>query len=1131
MQQQMETTQKIQYISKLFQSTAVDIKDELEERFERAYINLQQQINGLSDKDMHDKLSQLVCKEKQHEEISIGFLYIMLTDPALAPKSYRDLTLVARDGMNMVVSNLTMLVAEKYNKLTEIARRQLIWLLRELVKHQVLNVENIIWNCLRQAGGGDVTPKNLFLVESLLDIFIEYRPWLETQSLLIQTVVYNYVRLIEDHASPALTALRHKEVKFVISLIRERFSDVIPLGRDFVRLLQNVARIPEFEQLWRDILHNPKSLHPTFNGIWQLLQIRTSRRYLQCRLTPELERKLHFLTSSVKFGNQKRYQDWFQDKYFATPESHSLRSDLIRFIINVIHPSNDMLCSDIIPRWAIIGWLISSCTNTIASANAKLSLFYDWLFFDPLKDNIMNVEPGILVMYHSIRSHPSVSSTLLDFLCRIMKNFCLKHEDKIRMGVYNSLNKILEKQVIPNIQPLFESPKLDRELRMLIRENFREFVSPAAPTGNVGPPMYPGASSVIQAPVFKKEADQRSLHQGAIMFGSGGAATQQQPQPQHDLQHMQNHYQPHMTNTADLLEHSHAIDSGGGGGGVAGGGPVVGGIVTTNMADEDNKLSIIPPENNDGETEAAFSEDDEDIKDVKNEENTDDDDDLPLSKVRLKEKPEKPEKVDLPASISDTFETFVTKRNSFTWEAFLEDFRSLPASALDDAQLQYVISNTHLILRETLPVQNIFPESKTDEKNLAKSISYPIFGLYRFLYENEDKSKKPFQTLLTEICTRIPETGFLLLYFMKVHVKLQTRKNAQQSAQFKTNIYRMICDAVDEKLDDCLARDLDLLEKENTNIYLWLLPDIYREFKSIAINNSDLLRITLRCIDARNLRDLMYYVAQGKLTLFKADGLIECIRDSLVYETFEQLCLWQLVQAHDVPLKCLQDILPELESANHPEALGYLLLLLKSEEPTNELIRLLLSRETKSRGDPFVTSALRFWCQRSEEKLSEIIASLLTSKYPSSSPNKRKRPLKGSSALNSTPSADQVLSHLEHYRRSCRHGTGTGLYVHDTMQRALQTAYTHSTESTKKQYSDLFSLAAEDETTAVGRRGGSGRGRKQPTSKKDSSSSSANSKKNSDPVKTVYTSDEDSSEKISQAKKRKKTINETINSD
>lgn len=234
------------------------------------------------------------------------------------------------------------------------------------------------------------------------------------------------------------------------------------------------------------------------------------------------------------------------------------------------------------------------------------------------------------------------------------------------------------------------------------------------------------------------------------------------------------------------------------------------------------------------------------------------------------------------------------------------DFRTLPASALDEAQLQYVISNAHLILRETLPLQSIFPDSKTDEKNLAKSISYPIFGLYRFLYENEEKSKKPFQTMLTEICENIPEAGFLLLYFMKVHSKLQTRKNTQQSCQFKTNVYRLLCDAVDEKIEDCLVRDLDLLEKENTGVFLWLLPDIYREFKSSTINNSDLLKITLRCIDAKNLRDLMYYVAQGKLTLFKQEGLIECMRDSLGYETFEQLCLWQLVQAHDVPLKCLQ---------------------------------------------------------------------------------------------------------------------------------------------------------------------------------------------------------------------------------
>ena len=84
--------------------------------------------------------------------------------------------------------------------------------------------------------------------------------------MLIASVVYSYLRLIEDHAGPALTALRQKEVTFVVTLIRERFTDCIVLGRDFVRLLQNVARIPEFEQFWRELLTNPKSLCPTFTG-------------------------------------------------------------------------------------------------------------------------------------------------------------------------------------------------------------------------------------------------------------------------------------------------------------------------------------------------------------------------------------------------------------------------------------------------------------------------------------------------------------------------------------------------------------------------------------------------------------------------------------------------------------------------------------------------------------------------------------------------------------------------------------------------------------------------------------------------------------------------------------------------
>lgn len=60
--------------------------------------------------------------------------------------------------------------------------------------------------------------------------------------------------------------LRQREVNFVVSLLRERFTDCLIIGRDLLRLLQIVARIPEIEQLWRDILVNPRSLAPTFTG-------------------------------------------------------------------------------------------------------------------------------------------------------------------------------------------------------------------------------------------------------------------------------------------------------------------------------------------------------------------------------------------------------------------------------------------------------------------------------------------------------------------------------------------------------------------------------------------------------------------------------------------------------------------------------------------------------------------------------------------------------------------------------------------------------------------------------------------------------------------------------------------------
>ncbi|XP_054723602.1 integrator complex subunit 3-like, partial [Uloborus diversus] len=161
--------------------------------------------------------------------------------------------------------------------------------------------------------------------------------------------------------------------------------------------------------------------------------------------------------------------------YLSTPECQTLHCNLIRFICGVIHPSNEVLCSEIIPRWAVIGWLLTTCTSNVAASSAKLSLFHDWLFYDPEKDSIMNIEPAILVIYHSVRWHPVITATLLDFLCRIMPNFCLTFKAQVKQGIYTSLCQILEKWVLPSISTFFDSSKLDAELQILLRETFPEF--------------------------------------------------------------------------------------------------------------------------------------------------------------------------------------------------------------------------------------------------------------------------------------------------------------------------------------------------------------------------------------------------------------------------------------------------------------------------------------------------------------------------------------------------------------------------------------------------------------------------------------------------------------------------------
>ncbi|XP_019476854.1 integrator complex subunit 3-like isoform X2 [Meleagris gallopavo] len=161
---------------KLLLSTLLDAKDELEERLERCVGIVTSLTNGLSEREANDALNAHICKgASQHEEICLGLFTLVLTEPTQAQKCYRDLALVSRDGMNIVLNKINQILMEKYLKLQDTCRTQLVWLLRELVKSGVLGADGVCMTFMKQIAGGDVTAKNIWLAENVLEILTEQR--------------------------------------------------------------------------------------------------------------------------------------------------------------------------------------------------------------------------------------------------------------------------------------------------------------------------------------------------------------------------------------------------------------------------------------------------------------------------------------------------------------------------------------------------------------------------------------------------------------------------------------------------------------------------------------------------------------------------------------------------------------------------------------------------------------------------------------------------------------------------------------------------------------------------------------------------------------------------------------------
>ncbi|CAL4063471.1 unnamed protein product, partial [Meganyctiphanes norvegica] len=378
------------------------------------------------------------------------------------------------------------------------------------------------------------------------------------------------------------------------------------------------------------------------------------------------------------------------------------------------------------------------------------------------------------------------------------------------------------------------------------------------------------------------------------------------------------------------------------------------------------------------------------------------------------------------------------------------------------ACLCHLFSHDLNIITSLLPLQ-VSPET------IEESMGRPLCVLFDNLVTlpEDDHRRTPLLILLYEMRNISQQIGYHLLFFLKATSYRNSSEDQDTSALLA---YRDLSKATGNKdFVGFIIKDLKLCSEDDPRVLSWIIPDMYHSFPKQTCGNTDLLQLLLERLDSSQLHDLVCMVLQGSLVMFDNSSFANILEKSLSWETVEQMFLWQLAKAHEIPVDCCLSVMPKLKFTSyaadvantHGEALSNILMMLRRESPTEQLLRTLLLREFRLE-DPTVVTILQYWVQRYEDKMAKLINDVVNNK-PQPSPNKRKR---AQSTKASAVPLDQVLSHLNHLRTACGGRTtcgGTTFFSLETMQDALQTAQNGCGDAQKKKYSDLFALIEEEE--------------------------------------------------------------------
>ncbi|VDM56424.1 unnamed protein product [Angiostrongylus costaricensis] len=426
----------------------------------------------------------------------------------LSEKYFRCLSVIANDQWYAALCNVNMVLIELWPKLHESCRELMLQFFREAVKLNVPKIENVIMNLVRSINGSVEWNYKLRHAHVIASILNDNEAWvmgLKPGTFMLLNVLTTFGHLIIDiPLGGAFEDVRIAMIQSLVFIVRNRFTDALMLGRELLLILMRLAKIPQINLIWVDLITNPTKFGLN-DGIEDLF--RSNANFYGVRLSTEMAKKLEFIICQCKPNTQDKHFEWFSNTFFRGPDGPSLRAEAIRYVLYFFKP--DMPTHVLEARGHFLYYLLTTIppNSDIEQQWCRNAVWFDWLTYD-VHTSVQFIEPVMSMVRQALINAPMKATSLLEYVCRAITLMYPSRADLFKKAANDAMHAVHE-YYSGGLLAILDNPRIERSIRDLIRETFADYFSriTSLPSATLQPaPLIPSSSPSSQPPTSRSVA-------------------------------------------------------------------------------------------------------------------------------------------------------------------------------------------------------------------------------------------------------------------------------------------------------------------------------------------------------------------------------------------------------------------------------------------------------------------------------------------------------------------------------------------------------------------------------------------------------------------------------------------------